>query len=287
MIEISHLTKRYGRRTALASLSLTIYPGEVTLLLGANGAGKSTLLRCLLGITDFEGEISVFGHDPLTNGPAVRSLVGYMPQSGGLHLDMTVAETMAFYAAIRRAPQDRCAGLLEEAGLAQHHSTRVGELSGGMRQRLGFAVALLTDPKILVLDEPSASLDAASREWLADRLGRGGGRGTNGHRVHTRRPRVDGRRSSPHPARRRACHPLRPDRRCVAVAARAAAPRTQCDPRPGEPARHERAARCDRQPMAGRLRPAAWRPRSGRDRDGARQHVRPRRCRHSAAPQRR
>jgi len=170
MIEISHLTKRYGGRTALASLSLNLYPGEVTLLLGANGAGKSTLLRCLLGITDFEGEISVFGHDPLTNGPAVRSLVGYMPQSGGLHLDMTVAETMTFYAAIRRAPQERCAGLLEEAGLAGHHSTRVGELSGGMRQRLGFALALLTDPKILVLDEPSASLDTASREWLAVRL---------------------------------------------------------------------------------------------------------------------
>jgi Cu-processing system permease protein len=177
MIEISHLTKRYGRRTALASLSLTLYPGEVTLLLGANGAGKSTLLRCLLGITDFEGEIRVFGHDPLTQGPTVRSLVGYMPQSGGLHLDMTVLETMTFYAAIRRAPEDRCVALLEEAGLAAHHSTRVGELSGGMRQRLGFALALLTDPKILVLDEPSASLDAASREWLADRLGRAAAEG--------------------------------------------------------------------------------------------------------------
>jgi Cu-processing system permease protein len=170
MIEIKNVTKRYGRRVALSSLSLTLRPGEVTLLLGANGAGKSTLLRCLLGITGFEGEIRVGGRDPLADGRAVRALVGYMPQSGGLHLDLTVDETMRLYAGIRRAPRERCAALLREAGLTGHASTRVGELSGGLRQRLGFALALLSDPQILVLDEPGASLDAAGRAWLADRL---------------------------------------------------------------------------------------------------------------------
>jgi Cu-processing system permease protein len=170
MIVIQNLSKRYGRRTALDGVSLTLRRGEVTLLLGANGAGKSTLLRCLLGITGYEGQISVDGLDPLREGPAVRSAIGYMPQSGGLHADLTVRDTARLYAAIRQAPVDRADALLREAGLGEHLDTLVGELSGGMRQRLGFALALLPDPQILVLDEPSSSLDAASRQWLAARL---------------------------------------------------------------------------------------------------------------------
>jgi ABC-type multidrug transport system ATPase subunit/ABC-type transport system involved in multi-copper enzyme maturation permease subunit len=170
MIEITNVTKRYGRRVALSGVSLTLRPGEITLLLGANGAGKSTLLRCLLGITEYEGHIRVAGRDPMTHGREVRSLVGYMPQSGGLHLDLSVGDTMRWYADIRRAPRDRGEALLKEAGLSGHESSLVGDLSGGMRQRLGFALALLTDPAILVLDEPSSSLDTGSRQWLAERL---------------------------------------------------------------------------------------------------------------------
>jgi Cu-processing system permease protein len=170
MIEIRDVSKRYGGRVAISAISLTLHPGEVTLLLGANGAGKSTLLRCVLGITDFEGQIRVAGLDPLQDGPSVRALIGYMPQSGGLHNDLTVEETMHLYAAIRRAPRRRCGVLLDEAGLVGHAAVKVGDLSGGLRQRLGFALALLTDPRILMLDEPSASLDAGSREWLAKRL---------------------------------------------------------------------------------------------------------------------
>lgn len=177
MIEIRNVTKRYGRRAALADVSLTIRPGEVTLLLGANGAGKSTLLRCLLGITDYEGSISVDGLDPIDDGCAVRSAIGYMPQSGGLHGDLTVRQTMQLYARIRQASTDRGATLLQEAGLEPHRETLVGELSGGMRQRLGFALALLPDPAILVLDEPSSSLDAASRKWLVERLRMAAGEG--------------------------------------------------------------------------------------------------------------
>jgi Cu-processing system permease protein len=170
MIQIRNVTKRYGAREALASVSFEMRPGEITLLLGANGAGKSTLLRCLLGITEFEGDIRVAGLHPIVDGKKVRSLIGYMPQSGGLHPDLTVRETMELYADVRRAPRARCALLLEEAGLSAYAAAKVGELSGGMRQRLGFAVALISDPQILVLDEPSASLDAASRRWLAERL---------------------------------------------------------------------------------------------------------------------
>ena len=171
MIHVEHVSKRYGRRLALSDVSFDVKPGEVTLLLGANGAGKSTLLRCLLGITDYEGTITVAGLDPLQHGCAVRSLIGYMPQTGGLHSDLTAEETMRLYAEIRGISADRAARLLDEAGLSEHHATKVGDLSGGMRQRLGFALALLTDPPILILDEPSASLDAASRDWLTQRLG--------------------------------------------------------------------------------------------------------------------
>jgi Cu-processing system permease protein len=170
MICIDHVSKRFGRRSALENVCLQIVPGEVTLLLGTNGAGKSTLLRSILGIADFEGHIRVNGLDPLRDGPAVRSLIGYMPQSGGLHGDLTVHETLCLWAAIRQVPIPRALALANEAGIADQATTKVRDLSGGMRQRLGFAIALLTDPPILILDEPSASLDAASREWVAEHL---------------------------------------------------------------------------------------------------------------------
>ena len=170
MIDIQHLSKQYGRRRVLEDVSIAVPAGKITLLLGANGAGKSTLLRCVLGLVDFDGRVDVGGLDPLARGVEVRSRVGYMPQSAALHPDLTVADTMTFYADIRRTPRDRGTALLEEAGLAREAETRVGDLSGGMRQRLGFAIALLTDPPILILDEPGSSLDAASRHWLAGRL---------------------------------------------------------------------------------------------------------------------
>ena len=168
MIRIEHLSKRYGRRVALSDVSFELRAGEITLLLGANGAGKSTLLRCLLGITDYEGSITVAGLSPLQQGCAVRSLIGYMAQTGGLHHHLTVDETMRLYAEIRDVAAERAATLIEEAGLAEHRSEKVGDLSGGMRQRLGFALALLTDPQILVLDEPTAGVDIELRQQLWD-----------------------------------------------------------------------------------------------------------------------
>ena len=170
MIQIHEVSKRYGNREALAALSLQINAGEVTLLLGANGAGKSTLLRCLLGITDFEGTVRVDGLDPLVAGRTVRALVGYMPQTCGLHPDLSVEQTIHLYADIRQVARDRCAPLLKDAGLDDHVNVNVADLSGGLRQRLGFALALLADPRILILDEPTSSLDAASRDWLAATL---------------------------------------------------------------------------------------------------------------------
>jgi len=170
MITLSHVTKRFGKRVAVDDVCLEIVPGEVTLLLGSNGAGKSTLLRSMLGIADCEGRILVNGLDPIEDGPGVRSLIGYMPQNGGLHGDLTVEETTKFFSDLRCVPLARGRALLDEVGLADHRTSKVRDLSGGMRQRLGFVVALLGDPSILILDEPSSSLDAASREWAANRL---------------------------------------------------------------------------------------------------------------------
>jgi ABC-2 type transport system ATP-binding protein len=262
MIEIRDLSKSYGKRQVLACMSLTMTPGEIVLLLGANGAGKSTLLRCLLGTTSFAGSIRVNGKDPLTDGPSVRASIGYMPQSGGLHLDLTVGETVDFYAGIRGASRDRGLALLSEAGLDACIDIKVGELSGGMRQRLGFALALLTDPQILVLDEPSASLDAASRRWLAARL-----RSTadEGRRcLHARRAGIARRgRSLGHAGRRTRVvgryAPRSTHRYHVAAHGDGR------ENRPPPSYRSKRAARRVYKPLAARVRGGARRTRSGRD----------------------
>jgi len=170
VIKVRGVSKHYGRVRALDDVSLVARRGEVVLLLGANGAGKSTLVRSLLGIVPYEGSITVGGLDPLRQGKAVRSQVGYMPQTGGLHLDLSVKETMQFYGDLRGASSQGAEELLGYVGLEHSLDTRVGELSGGMRQRLGFALSMLGDPPVLILDEPTASLDAQSRELLARRV---------------------------------------------------------------------------------------------------------------------
>jgi ABC-type multidrug transport system ATPase subunit len=170
VIEVRRVSKHYGRVRALDEVSVSAKRGEVVLLLGSNGAGKSTLLRSVLGITSYEGSIRVGGLDPLRQGRAVRGQVGYMPQSGGLHSDLDIQETVRFYGNLRGSSERRAYELLGQVGLDRSLDARVGELSGGMRQRLGFAIAMLSDPPVLILDEPTASLDAASRELLARRV---------------------------------------------------------------------------------------------------------------------
>jgi ABC-type multidrug transport system ATPase subunit len=170
MIEVQGLSRWYGRLAALADVSFAIGRGEVVALLGGNGAGKSTLLRCLLGLSPYEGTIRVDGLDPRNHGREVRRRIGYLPQATGLHLDLTIEETLRLYAGLRRVPLDEGRRLVAEMGLADRLDVRVGELSGGMRQRLGFALARLGAPPILLLDEPSASLDAASRDLVVGKL---------------------------------------------------------------------------------------------------------------------
>lgn len=161
MIEVRNVTKKFGKVTALEDVSFELLPGQAVALWGPNGAGKSTLIRCLLGLYHFGGGLSVAGHDVHRQGKSARSAVGYVPQELSFHDDLTVAQTLAFYAALRGAKSDRA---LERVGLDHCPERPVGALSGGMKQRLALALALLGDPPVLVLDEPTSNLDLAGRE---------------------------------------------------------------------------------------------------------------------------
>ncbi|MBZ0283826.1 MAG: ABC transporter ATP-binding protein [Anaerolineae bacterium] len=166
MIIAKNLTKRYGKITALNNVSFTIEAGEAVALWGANGAGKTTTLRCLLGVQGFEGELTVNGINVSRNGKAARAAIGYVPQEAAFY-DMTVLETLRFYARLKKTDPQRVNDVLEQVQLTAHGSKRVNMLSGGMKQRLALAVALLADPPVLVLDEPTANLDVkAQRDFI-------------------------------------------------------------------------------------------------------------------------
>ncbi len=165
VIEVRHLTKTFGRFTAVDDLSFTVKAGEAVALWGANGAGKTTAVRCLLNLFPFEGEIIINGLDVRQQSKEVRRRIGFVPQELSFHDDMSVAETLVFYARLKKVPDGfDFEPLLEQVRLTPHIQKRIGELSGGLKQRLALAVALLSDPPILVLDEPTASLDIRSRE---------------------------------------------------------------------------------------------------------------------------
>jgi len=168
-ILVSDLTKRFGSVVAVRGVSFQVRQGEALALWGPNGAGKTTILRCLLGLLPFDGTVLVGGHDVRREGKVVRRLVGYLPQDIRLHADWTVAETLRFYARLRKVSEERVKALMAEWRLHDLADKPVGNLSGGMRQRLALALALLSDPPILLLDEPTANLDAPTRRevWSA------------------------------------------------------------------------------------------------------------------------
>ncbi|MFA7249811.1 MAG: ABC transporter ATP-binding protein [Dehalococcoidia bacterium] len=163
LLEVSAVTKRYGATRALDDVTFELQSGRVLAVLGANGAGKTTLIRCVTGTTHFEGTLSIDGVDVRAHGRDARRLLGYLPQHAAFHADLTVRETAEFYADLRRASHVEALERVAAVGLADHLDKRVNALSGGMRQRLALAVALLTDPPLLVLDEPAAGLDIAAR----------------------------------------------------------------------------------------------------------------------------
>ncbi|MEN3001950.1 MAG: nitrous oxide reductase family maturation protein NosD [Armatimonadota bacterium] len=167
VIQVERLTRRVGQLTAVAELGFAMREGEKRALRGAHGAGKTPVLRCLLGLLRFEGEAQILGRSVKREGVAVRQQIGYVPQLVHLHPDLSVQETAYFYAQLRGVPTARADALLDEWGLKEHRSKPVSALSGGMKQKLALVLALLSDPPVLLLDEPTAHLDAAARaEWL-------------------------------------------------------------------------------------------------------------------------
>ena len=164
MITVTHLTKSFGSTTAVDQLSFSVASGEAIALWGPNGAGKTTVIRCLLGLLKAEGELTIHGHDTRRQGKRARAAVGYVPQELAFYDDLSARDTLRFYAELKRVATDRVDQVLAEVGLSDHGHKDVSALSGGMKQRLALACALLADPPLLILDEPTSNLDTAARD---------------------------------------------------------------------------------------------------------------------------
>jgi ABC-type multidrug transport system ATPase subunit len=177
MIRIQNVTRRFGRNAAVDNVSLEIAQGDSVALWGGNGAGKTTLIRCVLGLLRFQGTIDVGGYNVRRKGKHARMLIGYVPQELGFYDDLGVAEAVVFFARLKGLALGSAREVLAGVGLEGQDRKRIRELSGGMKQRLALAIAMLGDPPVLVLDEVTASLDACGREEFVSLLSRLGGQG--------------------------------------------------------------------------------------------------------------
>ena len=164
MIEVSNLTKRYAGRAAVKNISFTVERGEIVGLLGPNGAGKSTTMRvlsCFMPATS--GTARVAGFDVFHQSDEVRRRIGYMPENNPLYLEMRVREYLKFRARLKglgwRKSRERVAIVMEQCGLTDVQRRVIGQLSKGYRQRVGLADALVHEPELIILDEPTIGLD--------------------------------------------------------------------------------------------------------------------------------
>ncbi len=164
MIEIQHLTKRYGGKPAVNDISFTIRPGEILGFLGRNGAGKTTTMNMITGyISATSGSIKLDGYDILDDPREVKRRIGYLPEMPPLYMDMTVNEYLRFVCAIKDVRRSRVAAHLDDItgliGLGEVRKRLIRNLSKGYRQRVGMAQALVGNPEVVILDEPTVGLD--------------------------------------------------------------------------------------------------------------------------------
>lgn len=169
LVEARGLSKSYGVLQAVDQIDLQVRQGEIFGLVGADGAGKTTTLRLLVGaLRPDEGEIYIGGYDILTETNRAREQIGYLSQRFSMYEDLTVLENIRFFAEVRGLAdadwKPRCMELLEFVGLGGFIARRAGQLSGGMKQKLGLASALVSRPKVLLLDEPTTGVDPATRQ---------------------------------------------------------------------------------------------------------------------------
>jgi ABC-2 type transport system ATP-binding protein len=172
-IAVRGLTKRFGPRTVVDHFDLTVQPGRICGFLGPNGSGKTTTLRMICGLLIPDaGEGEVLGLDLKTQRRAIKQQIGYMTQKFGLFGDLTIAENLEFIARVygldRR--RERVDAALEQLGLASRADQLAGKLSGGWKQRLALAAAVLHEPRILLLDEPTAGVDPQARREFWDQI---------------------------------------------------------------------------------------------------------------------
>lgn len=159
-ITVRNITKSFGNQKALNNISFEINKGEIVGFLGPNGAGKSTLMKILTtSIQADGGEAIVNGHNVLSDKKNVQKSVGYLPEHNPLYLDMYVREYLTFNAEVYRADKMRIDQVVAQTGLLPEVHKKIGQLSKGYRQRVGLAAALLHDPEVLILDEPTTGLD--------------------------------------------------------------------------------------------------------------------------------
>lgn len=159
-IEVNNISKSYGAQKALDNISFSINKGEIVGFLGPNGAGKSTLMKILTTyINADEGTAIVNGHNVNTDPKAVQLSIGYLPEHNPLYLDLYVREYLAFNADVYKVAKSRIEEVIQLTGLSHESHKKIGQLSKGYRQRVGLANALLHNPDVLILDEPTTGLD--------------------------------------------------------------------------------------------------------------------------------
>jgi len=159
-IEVKDVLKVYGKQKALNKVNFTIQSGEIVGFLGPNGAGKSTMMKILTTyITQNKGVVRVNGYDVLTNPLEVKSSIGYLPEHNPLYMDLYIKEYLNFHARIHKVSKNRISEVIDMVGLTPEKGKKISQLSKGYRQRVGLAAALLHDPEVLILDEPTTGLD--------------------------------------------------------------------------------------------------------------------------------
>ncbi len=159
-IAVHNITKKYGEQRALDDVSFTINTGEIIGFLGPNGAGKSTMMKILTCyLPQTEGKAEVAGMDVTEQSIEIRKKVGYLPEHNPLYLDMYVKEFLGFMAGVHHVSKSRIPEIIQKVGLTKESHKKLGQLSKGYRQRAGLAAALLHDPEVLILDEPTTGLD--------------------------------------------------------------------------------------------------------------------------------
>jgi ABC-type multidrug transport system ATPase subunit len=165
MLNVINLVKKYGNFPAVNNVSFELGNGQAAALLGPNGAGKSTLIKCLLGLLNYTGEIILDGNNIKSNSKVSKARISYIPQEPALY-DTRAYDILSFFAKLRKVDPGRIDEVLKQVNLLQHKNKLTSELSGGMKQRLSFAIALLANAKFLILDEPTSNLDSESRNEI-------------------------------------------------------------------------------------------------------------------------